>query len=305
MAVKDSWYDKVTGTNDYERQSWRDSYNGGRAAGDLTGNVNRQLDRERDAFQGATWSGSSTQPSAVELAQAYGTSYGRAYLESQAKQSQGKQAPQPAKPPAQAVGTWTAPITPPAPGPGLGNLNAPVAVVKPSAKAAASSALRLPMPAAGGGTLGWRPVPGPGGFGAILDPGYRTPSNVELGRRFAQPGDPIIPGVNAPKEITEVWFNGYKIPRNPQTSDGADLEDAFGEEAGEKLAWGIVMESGAAMASDVLSGITNDALWGGKGSFDFGNVGAGVNSAVRAVVGSMKPSAEAPRDPDPYQYNRW
>lgn len=64
-----SWFNDVTGTSDYERQSWRDSYNGGRAAGDITGNVNAQLERERDAFQGATWSGSSTQPSGIQLAQ--------------------------------------------------------------------------------------------------------------------------------------------------------------------------------------------------------------------------------------------
>lgn len=64
-----SWFNDVTGTNDYERQSWRDSYNGGRAAGDLTGNVNARLDQERSDFQGATWSGSSSQYSAIELAQ--------------------------------------------------------------------------------------------------------------------------------------------------------------------------------------------------------------------------------------------
>nr|QJB21601.1 MAG: hypothetical protein [Microvirus sp.] len=67
-----SWFDEVTGSNEYERQSWRDSFNGGRAAGDLTGNVNRRLDAERAAFQGATWSGSSTQPSALELARSLG-----------------------------------------------------------------------------------------------------------------------------------------------------------------------------------------------------------------------------------------
>lgn len=65
-------FNEVTGQSDYERQSWRDSYNGGRAAGDITGNVNRELDRQRDAFQGATWSGSSTQYSALELAQRMG-----------------------------------------------------------------------------------------------------------------------------------------------------------------------------------------------------------------------------------------
>lgn len=66
-----SWFNEVTGTNDYERQSWRDSYNGGRAAGDLTGATNARLREERAAFQGATWSGSSTQPSALELARSY------------------------------------------------------------------------------------------------------------------------------------------------------------------------------------------------------------------------------------------
>lgn len=67
-----SWFNDVTGTNDYERQSWRDNFNGGEAAGDLTGNVNRQLDAERAAFQGATWSGSSSQYSALEWAQVGG-----------------------------------------------------------------------------------------------------------------------------------------------------------------------------------------------------------------------------------------
>lgn len=63
-----SWFNEVTGTNDYERQSWRDNFNGGRAAGDLTGATNARLDAERDAFQGTTWTGSSSQPSALQLA---------------------------------------------------------------------------------------------------------------------------------------------------------------------------------------------------------------------------------------------
>lgn len=67
-----SWFDQVTGQNEYQRQSWRDSFNGGRAAGDLTGNVNRRLDAERRAFQGSTWGGSSTQPSARERARTMG-----------------------------------------------------------------------------------------------------------------------------------------------------------------------------------------------------------------------------------------
>lgn len=54
-----------------EQQSWRDSYNGGQAAGDWTGNTNARLDSERDRFQGATWSGSSSQPSALELARSF------------------------------------------------------------------------------------------------------------------------------------------------------------------------------------------------------------------------------------------
>lgn len=64
-----SWFDRVTGSNEYERQSWRDSYNGGVAAGDWTGNTNARITEERESFQGTTWSGSSTQPSALELAQ--------------------------------------------------------------------------------------------------------------------------------------------------------------------------------------------------------------------------------------------
>lgn len=63
------WFDTVTGTNDFERQSWRDNFNEGKAAGDITGNVNARLDRERSENLGATVSGSSTQYSAGELAQ--------------------------------------------------------------------------------------------------------------------------------------------------------------------------------------------------------------------------------------------
>lgn len=62
-----SWFDDVTGTNDYERQSWRDNYNDGRAAGDWTGNVNARLDREREASGGFTNSGSSSEWSAREV----------------------------------------------------------------------------------------------------------------------------------------------------------------------------------------------------------------------------------------------
>lgn len=61
------WFDTVTGTNDFERQSWRDNFNGGKAAGDFTGNVNAQLERERSENYGATVSGSSTQYSAAEI----------------------------------------------------------------------------------------------------------------------------------------------------------------------------------------------------------------------------------------------
>lgn len=71
------WFDSVTGSNDHQRQSWRDSYNGGRAAGDWTGNNNARLDSERDRFQGATYSGSSTQMSAIQLAQAIGKTVAR------------------------------------------------------------------------------------------------------------------------------------------------------------------------------------------------------------------------------------
>lgn len=55
------WFDKVTGSNDYERQSWRDNYNGGRAAGDWTGNNNARIDAERASHDGGTHSGSSFQ----------------------------------------------------------------------------------------------------------------------------------------------------------------------------------------------------------------------------------------------------
>lgn len=65
-----SWFNEVAhgGISEFERQSWRDIYNDGRAAGDLTGATNARLDAERDAFQGATWGGSSTRYSALELA---------------------------------------------------------------------------------------------------------------------------------------------------------------------------------------------------------------------------------------------
>lgn len=64
-----SYFDRVTGSNEYERQSWRDSFNGGRAAGDWTGNHNARIEAEREAFQGLTWSGSSSEPSALQFAQ--------------------------------------------------------------------------------------------------------------------------------------------------------------------------------------------------------------------------------------------
>lgn len=73
-SARDWQNDEQTGgRSEYEKQSWRDSYNGGRAAGDWTGNTNARLDAEREAFQGATWSGSSSQPSALELARYIGT----------------------------------------------------------------------------------------------------------------------------------------------------------------------------------------------------------------------------------------
>lgn len=71
LANGRSYFDSVTGSNEYERQSWRDSYNHGRAAGDVTGNTNARIEAEREAFQGTTWTGSSSQPSALELARSF------------------------------------------------------------------------------------------------------------------------------------------------------------------------------------------------------------------------------------------
>lgn len=68
------WFDSVTGSNDYERQSARDSYNGGRAYGDWSGGVNARLDRERAQNSGYTVSGSSREMSA---GQAYRASLDR------------------------------------------------------------------------------------------------------------------------------------------------------------------------------------------------------------------------------------
>lgn len=62
-----SYFDQVTGTNDFERQSWRDNFNGGVAAGDWTGATNARLSSERADNYGATESGSSTQYSAAEV----------------------------------------------------------------------------------------------------------------------------------------------------------------------------------------------------------------------------------------------
>lgn len=72
-----SWFNSIAhgGTSDFERQSWRDSYNDGRAAGDITGNINRQLDAERDQY-GATVSGSSSEPAAWQVANATGPAVG-------------------------------------------------------------------------------------------------------------------------------------------------------------------------------------------------------------------------------------
>lgn len=71
-----SWFDDVAhgGTTEWERQSWRDNFNKGVAAGDFTGGTNARLDAERAAFGGATWTGSSTHLSALDLARLRGQS---------------------------------------------------------------------------------------------------------------------------------------------------------------------------------------------------------------------------------------
>lgn len=48
MAMSD-WMQSVTGRTNAEHQAWRDNYNGGWAAGDFTGNVNREIAWERAA----------------------------------------------------------------------------------------------------------------------------------------------------------------------------------------------------------------------------------------------------------------
>lgn len=70
MAWNQDFGEGANPGSSYEQQSWRDSFNGGKAAGDWTGNHNARLDAERAAF-GTTWSGSSTQPSALQLAQSF------------------------------------------------------------------------------------------------------------------------------------------------------------------------------------------------------------------------------------------
>jgi len=62
-----SYFEQVTGLSAFEQQSWRDNFNNGRAAGDITGATNERLQRERAANLGATESGSSTQRSAAEV----------------------------------------------------------------------------------------------------------------------------------------------------------------------------------------------------------------------------------------------
>lgn len=69
MAWNQDYGEGARPGTEYEQQSWRDYYNNGMAAGDWTGNHNARIAAERAAF-GTTWSGSSSQPSALQLAQA-------------------------------------------------------------------------------------------------------------------------------------------------------------------------------------------------------------------------------------------
>lgn len=132
---------ELTGRSDYERQSWRDSYHGGKPAGDWSGGVAARLEWERATY-GATVSGSSREYSASELWQirASGDTGAIARDKSERRASQQGRAPASAGPgnPTVAAVSHKGPHPVPTGGAGVGGVasGAPGAITGPGAPVA-------------------------------------------------------------------------------------------------------------------------------------------------------------------------
>lgn len=212
-----SWFSDVTGRSSYSQQSWRDNYNGGKAAGDWTGGVNAQLDRERAAFQGATWIGSSLLPSALEVARLYGFGSAQTTYAFNGKDRSFTQ-------------VETAPARP--------------ATSGPSAPVAGASATAGPGNAAASAGAE-KPTAGPGATGTVtIGPITVTPGNIGTGKPMVELGPAPL------KEKTKLTatggFAGFKFEANPWFSHVENWGEPRYGEPGEWL--GGILNIGADLA---------------------------------------------------------
>lgn len=289
------WFDKVTGSNDYERQSWRDSSNGGRAAGDWTGNINARLDYERAVYQGATWSGSSSQPSALQLAQSGGRSVKTdafGYTEAQfnamsatakARHNAGlKASGKNVFVWGEAVAPGTAPIlsrpVETGPGPGSGSAVTPGAVQVtsgPGVMGAATAPGKSPLAVVGpqGDVQIVAPVPGPGGNRR------QSTSLSPIGV-----GGPLKPKIEP--SVQQMLLGNYLINPNPRTSNAEEWEIRYAEPG--EFVGGLVV-----MGSDI--GYNARLSLKASTGFDSAVIGARVRDGAARIQTYVREEAAKPR----------
>lgn len=174
---------ELTGRSDYERQSWRDSFHGGKPAGDWSGGVAARLEWERETY-GATVSGSSREYSAAELWQirASGDTGAIARDKSERRASQQGRSPASAGPGNPTVVSHKGPHPVPTTGPGVPAVavGKPVPVLGAGAAAVATGPLKIKVKQTATGIV-------TGKWPWSVSPGWSNTDQWE--ERYGEPGD--------------------------------------------------------------------------------------------------------------------
>lgn len=215
------WFDRVTGSNDYERQSYRDSYNGGRANGDWTGGVNARLDRERAENNGFTVSGSSSQASAAE-ARSWQDRNEVAELTATYEHLVSKGKTKQAYAVAQALARFDTPTVRPT-GPGVASVTPPLVNVVTSGPGGhgAGKAPDGVTQTSGPGILAQKPAT------ASVGPSAATVVKVPAAVQGSGPG--IQLPMDEPSLLIPLYAGGRRLSIDRGWSNAADVEDRLGE----------------------------------------------------------------------------
>lgn len=209
------------GMSNHERQSWRDNYNGGRAAGDWTGNHNRDL----ASISGGSFSEKTGYGSVSKSA---GGMYGasaryQSYLY-EVQRHQPVNAPTKVVP-AGTRTTYTQHVE------RVPNGYTTIVVGQPKDVPTNQAA---PPPGS--------PPQAPGAQPASTSKlgGRPGVARTQTGRPgMAAPGGRVVQGAAGlgPK-IEQIWVGGVRVNHDPGWSNGGAMEERWGEGAGELAGWG-------------------------------------------------------------------